>query len=54
MKIAEQVKTGNAKLAALTEYIGKTFSGKSAFSQVEAVSKTELIRDFEHAARTQV
>ncbi|CAJ0583031.1 unnamed protein product, partial [Mesorhabditis spiculigera] len=54
VKVAEAVKQGNAKLAALTEYLGRRGNAKSSFSNINNAVPRELIHDFEHVAREQL
>lgn len=54
MKLAEQVRAGNAQLAEISEYLSRQSAARSSFSQIDQVAPADLVQDFEHVARTQV
>ncbi|KAJ1361463.1 hypothetical protein KIN20_020723 [Parelaphostrongylus tenuis] len=54
MKAAEEVRSGNARLAAICEYMAKPNSIHSRLTSWDKYSDDDIVRDFEHIARKQV
>ncbi|KAK6045912.1 Acyl-CoA oxidase [Cooperia oncophora] len=54
MKAAEEVRSGNARLAAICGYLAKPDTAHSKFSSWQTYSDSDIVQDFEHVARKQV
>ncbi|PIO56288.1 hypothetical protein TELCIR_22313, partial [Teladorsagia circumcincta] len=53
MKAAEEVHTGNARLATICAYLAKSDTAHSNFKTWQMYSDSDIVRDFEHVARKQ-
>ncbi|PIO71962.1 acyl-CoA dehydrogenase, middle domain protein [Teladorsagia circumcincta] len=54
MKAAEEVRTGNARLATICAYLAKPDAAHSNFKTWQTYSDSDIVQDFEHVARKQV
>uniref|UniRef100_A0A0N4ZQM6 Acyl-coenzyme A oxidase n=1 Tax=Parastrongyloides trichosuri TaxID=131310 RepID=A0A0N4ZQM6_PARTI len=54
MKVVKNIKDGTAKLASITEYLGRVGDKKSNFKDYKTTNGDVIINDFENIARNQI